>query len=80
MVNIILLYNIIYIYHIIIRTRVYTVARGSDLYNFLTEVENLCGWRLNRLEDIQEREREREREREQARTLDCILTCSPPYT
>ena len=68
-VSYIILYNIIwsilyyciilYIYHIIIRTRVYTVARGSDLYNFLTEVENLCGWRLNRLEDIQERERER---------------------
>ncbi len=38
MVNIILLYNIIYIYHIILRTRVYTVARGSDLYNFLTVV------------------------------------------
>ncbi len=27
--------------------------RGLDLYNFLTEIENLCGWRLNWLEDIQ---------------------------
>ncbi len=27
--------------------------RGLDLYNFLTKIENLCGWRLNWLEDIQ---------------------------
>jgi hypothetical protein len=24
-----------------------------DLYNFLSEIENLCGWRLNCPEDIQ---------------------------
>jgi hypothetical protein len=27
--------------------------RGFDLYNFFTNIENLCGWHLNLLEDIQ---------------------------